>query len=130
MSISSSITEGHSAPLAGAQMAKDTKQAFARRRPTHPGQVVRSNIDALGLSVNQAAIRMGIGRAALGKLVNEDVAVSPEMALRLGQFFRNGPHLWLRMQNEVDLFDAGQKIGAEVAAIEPADWEGREEFDE
>src|SRR5262245_16693723 len=99
-----------------------------KRRPTHPGAMVKSDLEELGVSVNAAALAMGVTRAALGNLVSEKSAVSPEMALRLGKYFRNGPHLWIHMQVEVDLWDASQKIGAEIDAIEPAEWE-REEIE-
>lgn len=128
MLTSNNITEGRKAPPAGEPMAKEYPAGQVKRRPTHPGAIVKGDIEALGMSVNAAAIRIGIGRAALGKLVNEQVAVTPEMALRLGTFFRNGPELLLRMQMAVDLWDAAQKIGPELAAIEPAEWD-REEID-
>jgi plasmid maintenance system antidote protein VapI len=33
------------------------------------------------------------------------------MALRIGSFLGNGPQLWLDMQNKLDLWKAGQKLG-------------------
>jgi addiction module HigA family antidote len=105
------------------------KAGARKRRPTHPGRIVKSSLDALELTTYAAAPLLGVTKQALGNLVAEKSSVSPEMALRLGRFFRNGPELWLRMQGDVDLWDAAQKIGAEIEAIEPADWEGREEFE-
>ena len=126
MSISSNITEGP-APLQGAiAMAKEYKAAARLRRPTHPGALVKSDLEALNMSVNAAAIAIGVTRAALANLVNEAAAVSPEMALRLGKFFRNGPRLWIDMQTEVDLWDAAKKIGDQIEAIEPAEWDREE----
>lgn len=107
----------------------DYKAGPRKRRPTHPGQLVASSLEALGLTPYAAAPLLGISKQALGNVLSGKSAVSAEMALRLGRFFRSGPELWLRMQNDVDLWDAAKRIGTEVEAIEPADWEGREEFD-
>jgi len=40
------------------------------------------------------------------------------MALRLGKFCGNGPHLWMGMQEGFDLWQARRKIGRELARIE------------
>jgi addiction module HigA family antidote len=61
-----------------------------RRPPTHPGAIVKRELEALGLSVYAAAPLIGVTRMALGNIVAEKSAVSPDMALRLGKFFDNG----------------------------------------
>lgn len=69
-----------------------------RRRPTHPGYVVRSELDELDMTVTEAAERPGVSRPTLSALVNEKQSVTPSMALRLGRFFGNGTELWMNMQ--------------------------------
>ncbi len=73
-----------------------------QRRPTHPGHVVRIELEDLGVSVTEAAERLGVARPTLSQLVNERKRVSPEMALKLGRFFGNGTELWLNMQTRYD----------------------------
>ena len=73
-----------------------------RRRPTHPGYVVRIELEELGLSVTEAAQRLAVSRPGLSALVNENRSVSPEMALKLGRFFGNGTELWMTMQARYD----------------------------
>lgn len=77
----------------------------ADRRPTHPGFVVRMELEELGMSVTEAANRLGVARPTLSQLVNENKSVSPEMALRLGRFFGNGTDLWLEMQTRHDRWE-------------------------
>jgi antitoxin HigA-1 len=111
------ITEGRqSAPLPELRMA-EYKAGPVRRRPTHPGRIVKNNLDAMGLSVNAAALAIGVTRAALGNIVLEKSAISPEMALRLGKLMGGGPDIWMKMQADVDLWDAKQKIGGEIRKI-------------
>jgi hypothetical protein len=47
-------------------------------------------------------------------------AVTPDMALRLGKFCGNGPALWLGMQQAYDLWQAEERLRAEIKSIETA----------
>ena len=61
-------------------------------KPPHPGDLIRTEIiEALGLSVTQAADMLGVRRAALSDLLNEQAGLSPELALRIEKIF--GPKL-------------------------------------
>jgi plasmid maintenance system antidote protein VapI len=50
------------------------------KAPTHPGTYVRESIIPSGMSVTEAAKRLGIGRPALSNFLNGKSALSPEMA--------------------------------------------------
>jgi plasmid maintenance system antidote protein VapI len=39
------------------------------------------------------------------------------MAMRLGKFCGNGPHLWLRMQQSYDLWHAEESLRGELEKI-------------
>lgn len=93
-----------------------------KRAPTHPGYVVRIELEELGLSITEAAERLRVTRQTLSNLVNENRGVSTEMALRLGRFFGNGPDLWLNMQTQFERWhvEHDAKTQREVARIEPA----------
>lgn len=72
--------------------------------PVHPGAIVREDcIKALGLSVSEAAKKLGVGRQALSSLVNQKAGISIEMAYRLSKAFGSTPEHWLRMQLAYDL---------------------------
>ena len=90
----------------------------SRRRPTHPGAILREDVlPDLQMSVTEAAARLGISRQTLHKILAEKSPVTAEMALRLGKFCGNGPGLWLRMQQQVDLWDAERTLARELAKI-------------
>ena len=55
--------------------------------PDHPGTFVRENVIPAGISVKEAAKRLGIGRPALSNFLNGKAALSPEMAVRLEKAF-------------------------------------------
>jgi antitoxin HigA-1 len=91
------------------------------RKPTHPGYVVRMELEELGISISDAAERLGVARPTLSQLVNERKRVSPEMALRLGRLFGNGTELWLNMQTRFDQWEVEHDQEALRAAdrVEP-----------
>jgi addiction module HigA family antidote len=89
-----------------------------RRRPTHPGAILREDVlPALGLSISEAARQLGVTRQTLHRIMAEKVSVTPEMAARLGRFCGNGPGLWLRMQQAYDLWHVERELRSELAQI-------------
>jgi addiction module HigA family antidote len=90
------------------------------RRPTHPGEMLREDfLPDYGLTVAGLAEALGVSRQSVNELLRGRRAVSPEMALRLARLFGNAPELWLNAQRKVDLWDAEQSIGDQVARIQP-----------
>jgi len=73
------------------------------------------------MTVTEAADRLHVARPTLSRLVNENQAVSPEMALKLGRFFGNGTELWLNMQTRFDQWSVEHDPDAVEAAdrVEP-----------
>ena len=61
-----------------------------KRRPTHPGEVLREDfLPDYGLTVVGLAEALGVSRQTVNELLRERRAVSPEMALRLSRLFGN-----------------------------------------
>jgi len=71
------------------------------------------------LSVTEAARRMGISRQALHAVLRGRTAVSADMALRFARLVSGQPELFLRMQENLDLWTARQRLGAHLARIVP-----------
>ena len=57
------------------------------QEPAHPGPHVREHVLPRGLTVTEAARRMGVGRPALSNFLNGKAALSPAMAVRLERTF-------------------------------------------
>lgn len=86
------------------------------RPPTHPGELLRDDIlPALGLSVQDAAGRLGVSRQALHRVTAGTAALTPEMAVRIGKLTGRGGALLLRMQMAHDLWQAERTV--DVSAI-------------
>lgn len=89
-----------------------------KRKPTHPGSVLREiTFPSMKVNVSQAAREMSVSRQSLHKILAGDRAVTPEMAVRLGKFCGNGPGLWLRMQVAHDLWEAEKALSEEIERI-------------
>lgn len=84
-------------------------------QPPHPGTVLRDWLDSL--SVTEAAERLGVTRAALSRILNGRAGISADMALRLEAALGTSPEMWLGMQAQFDLWQAGQKPRPPVKPI-------------
>lgn len=99
-------------------MAEYAAKQNPNRTPTHPGAILREDVlPALRLSVAEAARRLHVSRQTLHDLLAERKGFTPEMALRVGKLAGNGAGLWLRMQQDYDLWHAERKLANELRAI-------------
>jgi len=90
------------------------------REPTHPGEILREDvIPALGITVSEFAGRLGVARQTLHRILACKRGITPEMALRIGRLTGNGPGLWLRMQQNYDIWQIEQAKADELAHIRP-----------
>ena len=74
------------------------------KNPVHPGGFVKHEvIEALNLTVTEAAAALGVTRPALSAVLNERARLSPEMALRIEKAFGVSMDTLMRMQNSHDI---------------------------
>jgi antitoxin HigA-1 len=77
------------------------------KNPPHPGLSVRHDcLEPLGLSVTEAARKLGVSRKQLSDIVNCRSGISPGMAIRLDKAFGGGADTWYRLQAAYDLAQA------------------------
>ena len=84
--------------------------------PAHPGEVLREYLPD-GMTVGEAAARLGISRQSLSALLNGRGGVSADMALRLSLALKTSPEMWLSMQAAHDLWRARKKPRPKVKRI-------------
>ena len=78
-------------------------------RSPHPGAVVRERVIPQGMTVTEAAKRLGVGRPALSNLLNGRSALSPDMAVRLEKAFGADREELLDLQTALGRYDLGGK---------------------
>ncbi|WP_299437552.1 HigA family addiction module antitoxin [uncultured Rhodospira sp.] len=83
------------------------------KEPPHPGLSVRHDcLEPLGISVTEAARRLGVSRKQLSDVLNGHSGLSPEMAIRLDKAFGGGAETWYRLQTAYDMARALKKADA------------------
>jgi antitoxin HigA-1 len=73
------------------------------KKPSHPGSLIKSDLDELGLSIVEAANALGISRQQLHSVIAGRAGVTPEMAVRLEKALGSTADTWLRIQMNCDL---------------------------
>jgi len=72
--------------------------------PPHPGEVLREDVIAdAGLTVSEAAMRLGVSRVTLSRVLNCRAAVSPSLAVRLEKAGAGTAQMWLALQTAYEL---------------------------
>ena len=94
---------------------------MSMKNPPHPGLSVRHDcLEPLGLSVTEAAKRLGVSRKQLSAIVNGHAGISPEMAIRFDKAFGGGASTWYRLQAAYDLAQAmKQADGIRIERLSP-----------
>lgn len=89
------------------------------KNPVHPGEILREDVlGGLGLSVTEAARRLGLSRVALSRVIHEHAGVSPNLAYRLELAGIGTARLWLDMQTAKNLAD---EMAGEPPVVEKLD---------
>ena len=74
--------------------------------PPHPGEVLREYLG--DITITDAAVRLGVGRVTLQRIVSGTSGISPDMAYRLASAFGTSAELWAGMQMQYDLYQASK----------------------
>lgn len=82
---------------------------------THPGEILRDEITALGLSANAFAAKIKVPTNRVTEILAGRRSVTAETALRLGRFFGTSAQFWMNLQANYDLKMAAAESGKEIA---------------
>ena len=92
------------------------------RPPTHPGGILKRHyLEPLHIGIAQAALALGVSRQSLSKIVHEQRAVTPDMALRLGKAF----HTRVVAQSAADLRPVARRASVGGLASYPGAYRSR-----
>ena len=87
------------------------------REPIHPGETLREDLEALGMSVAELARRIDVPVSRIAEILGGHRAVTGDTALRLGHFFGTSGEFWLNLQKLYELRCAEQRNGAAIARL-------------
>ena len=87
------------------------------REAIHPGETLREDLDALGMSASELARRIDVPVNRITEILNGRRSITGDTALRLGRFFGTSGEFWLNLQRLYELRRAEQEHGAEIARL-------------
>jgi addiction module HigA family antidote len=88
---------------------------------SHPGRLLKREIEARGLSANRLALDLGVPSGRVTDILNGRRSITADTALRLGLYFGNGGQFWIDLQGQYDIATAERDHGAEIAKrVRPA----------
>ena len=73
------------------------------RLMTHPGRVLRAELEARGMSANRLALAIRVPANRITAILRGQRAVTAETAVRLGRFLGTGPAFWMNLQSAYDV---------------------------
>ena len=79
------------------------------RAKTHPGCMLRAELDARDMSANQLALAIRVPANRITAILHGERAVTAETAVRLGRYLGTGPAFWMNLQS-----------GYEISVVESA----------
>ena len=87
------------------------------RTPIHPGEILREELELLGLSAAEFARQLDVPTNRITGILNEQRGITADTALRLGHWFGTSAEMWLNMQKLYELRLAEQENGAEIRKL-------------
>lgn len=77
----------------------------------HPGEHIRDEMDALGMSPADLARALGIPRTRVSEILRGRRGITADTALRLARWLDTSPQMWLNLQAIHDLRKAEDEVG-------------------
>ena len=84
-------------------------------RPVHPGEVLRDELEALGLSANALSKALDVPVNRITAILHGQRGVTADTALRLARYFGTTPQVWMNLQKTYELRRAEIKAGHQIA---------------
>ena len=89
--------------------------ATSGMRPVHPGEILRDELETLGLSANALSKALDVPVNRITAILNGQRGVTANTALRLGRYFGTTPQVWLNLQKTYELRRTEIEAGREIA---------------
>ena len=85
------------------------------RLRTHPGRLLRAELEAREMSANQLALALRVPANRITAILRGQRAVTAETAVRLGRYLGTGAVLWMNLQAAHDVSVVEAERGAAIS---------------
>ena len=86
-------------------------------RAVHPGEVLKGELEELGITLTELARRIAVPPNRLSRIVAGKRSITVDTALSLGHWFGTDPQFWLNLQAQYDLVQADRETGADIRRL-------------
>ena len=83
-------------------------------RPVHPGEILREELEELGLSANALAKALDVPTNRITAILRGQRGITADTALRLARYFGTTPQLWQNLQKTFELRVAEIESGPQI----------------
>jgi len=91
------------------------------RPPIHPGEILREELDELGVSAAKASRSLHVPSQRISQIMTGKRAITADTAIRLGLWQGTEPDIWMNLQKSYELrlaeLETGEKIRRTVIPI-------------
>lgn len=84
------------------------------RRPVHPGEILKDELDELGVSPTGFAREIDVPPNRISQIIAGKRSITGDTALRFGHWFDTDPQFWLNLQAQFDLALADRETGEAI----------------
>ena len=84
-------------------------------RPVHPGEILREELETLGLSASTLSKALNVPVNRITLILRGQRSVTADTALRLARYFGTTPEIWLNLQKTWELRQAEIEKGHRIA---------------
>lgn len=86
-------------------------------RSVHPGEVLKQELDTLGISPTEFARQIDVPPGRIGQIIAGKRAITGDTALRFGHWFCTDPQFWMNLQGQFDLSRAQREAGEAIRTL-------------
>lgn len=83
-------------------------------RPVHPGEILRDELEELGMSANAFAQALDVPANRISAILKGQRGVTADTALRLSRYLGTTPQVWLNLQKAFELRVAEIESGKDI----------------
>ena len=78
--------------------------------PVHPGEVLKDEIDEVGLTQSALAKHIGVLPKTINEICRGKRGISAEMAMKLSKSLGGSPQFWLTLQNNWEISQIDESV--------------------
>ena len=84
-------------------------------RPVHPGEILREELEELGMSAKAIARELGVPQNRISDILRGRRGITADTSLRLARYLNTTPQVWLNLQKAYELRVAELESGKDIA---------------